>query len=473
MERPHGLAHIGASGNRLPSRCRLTGCVAVVICVGGLALDASAASAGPAAHAQCPALVPDVARSRVLEKAGRSGRDLLGEQLVRRPGGASLRGVRALVPPLFFARGRGGARLTRSGAYYLAFSLPWAVYGERGFALHAADGSEITARRAGGESLRVLVGPGAGEPFGSCLARLERPSLARGFLPVLQTRYVDARGVRYRQESFAGRVRGVGSLVSFVRLDVDARAAPDHSAVVRFVSTDPWRLTATAGGVASRGSAAFHINGQATIVADWLHRKARGGLVPDLAAYESARNVTVRFWLNQLEGQTRFVVPERAVEDALRNLLIQQIGFTWRYSIGNNYEELSFAEALDNAQVLSAYGYSDVSRAIIRLALHRLGTRYTNWRAGAVMLAVATQATLNNDTDLLAEATPLTLRDRRSPAPQTGPRPLQRPVAARAVFERHLYQGPRPSRPGGRLGGTIRNRTRLGHRSPRPCSSRR
>ena len=50
-------------------------------------------------------------------------------------------------------------------------------------------------------------------------------------------------------------------------------------------------------------------------------------------------------------------MPERRVEDAWRNLLVQNLTLTWRYSIGNPYEEFSFPEGVDVAQVMSAQGF--------------------------------------------------------------------------------------------------------------------
>ena len=60
---------------------------------------------------------------------------------------------------------------------------------------------------------------------------------------------------------------------------------------------------------------------------------------------------------------------------------------TWRYSVGNTYEELSYAEALDVAQVMAGYGYGDVARQILRFTLRRLPLRFTNWRAGERLVA--------------------------------------------------------------------------------------
>ena len=40
--------------------------------------------------------------------------------------------------------------------------------------------------------------------------------------------------------------------------------------------------------------------------------------------------------------------------DAQRALLVQNLGLTWRYSIGNPYEQFSFPEGVDVAQVSAA-----------------------------------------------------------------------------------------------------------------------
>ena len=51
--------------------------------------------------------------------------------------------------------------------------------------------------------------------------------------------------------------------------------------------------------------------------------------------------------------------------DAQRSLLIQDLALTWRYSIGNQYEEFSFAEALDTAEVMAEYGLPASTRQIL------------------------------------------------------------------------------------------------------------
>ena len=92
----------------------------------------------------------------------------------------------------------------------------------------------------GGSSRSASEAPGASDSA-RCLARLETPRLWGGFLPILETRYVDARGVRYVQESFAARIPETRSLVSFVRLTATRpRTRRDD---VRFTPSGP-RLAA-------------------------------------------------------------------------------------------------------------------------------------------------------------------------------------------------------------------------------------
>ena len=78
-----------------------------------------------------------------------------------------------------------------------------------------ADGSEVRYGSVGGPSLRVSVA--GGERFGSCLRRTGAARLAAGYLPIVQTSYVDAHGTRYHQEAFAARLPG-GTTAAYVRV---------------------------------------------------------------------------------------------------------------------------------------------------------------------------------------------------------------------------------------------------------------
>jgi hypothetical protein len=380
-------------------RATALGVVLLAFVPAGRALDA--------AFDRCTGRTPSPLTKGTLGAALRSPRDVLGDRLVGSAAGPTYEGVRRLLPPLWYARGRNGSSLTRSQAYYLVFAYPLGLYGEKAFALHVADGSEILTRRTDGPSLALFVGTGR-ERFGTCLGRLAPPRLGGGYLPILKSRYVDARGVRYDQESFAGRVPNVPSLVSFVRLSVDARGAAGGHAVVRFVPSpgSGSRLVTDGGGDRHRGSVRYDVEGRAVIHVAWVHRPVAAGIVADAHAYQSSRAAMTRFWETELARGVTFEVPERRLMNAQRHLLVQQRILTWRYSVGHNYEELSFAEALDAARVMAAYGHTDVSRAILRFALRRLPHRYTNWRAGAVLLATANHVLLTGDGSLLESEAP-------------------------------------------------------------------
>jgi hypothetical protein len=370
---------------------------AALVLMATATLAASAGSSDAAERAGAAARCrPPAAGSAYAGRVGRvlrAGRDVWGDRLLAARGGPTLAAASRVLPPLLFAAGHGGSRLTASGVYYLPFTLPVSVGGARGFGLHVADGSEILVRRVGGPRLTVGVGQGGAERFGSCLARLQSPSLAGGYLPILEVGYRDRAGVRYREESFVGRPPGGRSLVSFLRVTADA----GRSAVPVTI-----RLVASRGGSVSRVVAAGET---AELDAAFVHDRAH---VVEIGAgeYASARAQVSAFWDESLAERPSFVVPERGVADAERALVIQELEMTWRYSVGNVYEELSYAEALDVAQVMAEYGYGDVARQILRFTLKRLPERFTNWRAGERLVAGAQYFRLARDVRYVAEETP-------------------------------------------------------------------
>jgi hypothetical protein len=113
----------------------------------------------------------------------------------------------------------------------------------------------------------------------------------------------------------------------------------------------------------------------------------------------------------------------------MRNLLVQNLGLTWRYSVGNPYQQFSFPEGLDVAQVMSSYGFSEVAGSIVRRSLVTPAGPYPNWRIGQKLVAVALDYRLSRDRSLVREMTPSLRRavgslERQLPA--GGPRLLRR-----------------------------------------------
>ena len=403
---------------------RLVGALAAA----GAILALSGAGTAAATAGWCAAPRATSAYTGSILRAVDSGPDLWGSQLLASPSGPTLAAAQRFLAPLLFATQRGQRPLTPSGFYYVPLSFGFSSYGPAVFALHVADGSEIITRHVGGPSLSVYVGNGR-ERYGSCTERLHPARLAEGYLPIVGTSYVDAQGVRYRQESFVGRAYGARSVVSFVKLDVDARQARS-GATVRLI---PWKLLAHSapdrlayrGGarlIASEGAQFVHgvvryrvaQGDEATVYAEWLngHSEAKT-LHADAPTYDAARSAVVNYWTTRLTSGMQFDVPEPAVSDAALGVLGQVLAFGWRYSVGNPYEELSFAEALDSAEVAVEYGFPNVAKAVLEVALDRLRTkpkRFTAFRAGHLLSTTAFYYRLTRDRSFIQHETPELLR---------------------------------------------------------------
>jgi hypothetical protein len=364
----------------------------ISLLVGALLLAPATPSQAVRPAIQCTPQVGAAYAARVARVLG-SGRDVWGDRLLAAKDGPTLAATSRLLPPLLYAAGHGGRRLTASGVYYLPFTLPVSVGGPRGFGLHVADGSQVIVRRAGGPSLTVAVGRGGSERYGSCLARLGTPTLGDGYLPILQVDYTDSDGVRYGQESFVGRLPGSRSLVSFVHLSADATGARATSAI-RFVTSRGARVTRV-----------VHAGSHAELDGAFVHDGARLRTI-DADTYTAARATVAAYWQKALAAFPSFDIPEPKVMDAQRALLVQELELTWRYSVGNVYEELSYAEGLDVAEVMAAFGQRDVSRQILRYALRRLPIRFTNWRAGERLVAGAQYYALTHDARYVNEELP-------------------------------------------------------------------
>jgi hypothetical protein len=345
------------------------------------------------AHLQVRAALPctpTVSRSYAqgVGEIVRSGRDVWGAQLARNP---TFQATAKKLPPILFATQRSHQPLTPSHVYYLALSYPTGENSPQTFALHVADGSEIISRFAIGPSLTIDVGQTGHERYGSCLRRATLATLDSGYLPILETSYTDAGGVQYQQESFAGRIGGARSIVSFVKLDVDAVQAK-VGATVRLVATDPTRLVANADVVRVPAGTS------ATVYAAWVHDVP---LLQPIHAnsytYERARAAVVDYWNGRLAQGMQLQVPDETVTDAAKAILVQQLTQGWRYSVGNDYEELSYAEAMGTADVMAEYGYRTAAQGILRLALLRLPDRFSALRAGARLLGEAIYYQLYRD----------------------------------------------------------------------------
>jgi hypothetical protein len=359
-----------------------------------------------------------------VQRAIDSGIDLWGNQLLAQKGGPTLASAQRFLTPLLYATQRQQRPLTSSGFYYVPLSFGYSSYGPAVFALHVADGSQIITRHVGGPSLTFYVGNGR-ERYGTCTSRLQPAQLADGYLPIMQTSYTDAQGVKYHQESFVGRAYSAQSVVSYVKLDIDASTAR-AGATVRVV---PWKLLSHSGPdrLAYKGAARviasdgaqfvggvvrYHVarGDTDTVYLEWLNRpSAAGALRADAPSYAQARAAVVNYWTTRLTSGMTIDVPEPAVKNVELGILAQALAYGWRYSVGNPYEELSFAEALDSAEVAAEYGYPSVSKAILQVALTRLKQkpkRFTAFRAGHLLSTAAVYYRITRDRTFIHDETP-------------------------------------------------------------------
>jgi hypothetical protein len=365
------------------------GLLALALLLGAVGAAAVGEAEPVAAQAvSCPPLRAESGYSAGVERALRAGKDIWGNALLAVPSGPTYLRARRYLKPLFFARAPGKRPLTESGVHYVAFTQPLGPQGAGSVALHVADGSQIASDRVDGRRLTLFVGAGGRERYGSCLRRLGPAALSGGYLPILETRYADGRGARYAQQSFAARSPQTGSFMSFVRLTIDTRRAAAPVTRVRFVSS-----------VGGRSLSYSVRRGRThTVYVGWPnYSRPRRPLRLNQAAYETARQSLVEHWERRLSEGATYAVPEKRVNDAQRNLLIQNLGLTWRYSIGNPYEQFSFPESVDVAQVMAEYGFGAVSRSILRTSLTRKPTPYPNWKMGEKLLGSAVYYSLHRD----------------------------------------------------------------------------
>lgn len=374
----------------------------------------------------CTPPPPGPAYKARVERVLRSGQDIWGNQLIASPRGPTYEAASNRLTPLVLAFGRGRQPLTDSGVHYVAFGQPPGAQGSSAVALHVADGSQIVSERAGGRRLTVLVGARGDERYGSCLRRLATPRLVEGYLPLLETNYIDASGARYRQESFAVRLPETRSLLSFVQLTVDTRGASAGSTRVRLRPSEAG--LSAAGNRLRRGGVTHLVFGEGgrfdgsgvtytfgrrktgTVYAVWLNYPGSSGdLTADAATFERARAALVDYWAGRLGEGMALELPDRRVLDAARALVIQNLTLTWRYSIGNPYEQFSFPEGVDVAQVMGELGFGAVSRQILRTSLTRKETPYPNWKMGEKLLGSARYYRLFRDRAYITSVTP-TLR---------------------------------------------------------------
>ena len=316
----------------------------------------AALTAAPA-HGQCAQRRASAGYTARVDRALAAKRDVWGEHLIAAPGGPTFATANRYLAPLLLARTSGGRPLTDSGVYYLPLGEPSGPQGGGPVALHVADGGEILWNHVGGQRLAIGVGPDGGERYGSCLARLSTPTLAEG-LPADPR---DPLRRRARRPLPAGVVLHAGRRH---RAADELRPAGGGRRARTRRRRPGFDFAASGGGVLAY---AVPAGGARTVYIAW--RPPSRPRQVDEAAYAAARAAVGAYWRRRLAEGTTFVVPEKRVLDAERALLVQNLVLSWRYSVGNPYQEFSFPESIDTAEVMGEYGFGAVANAILRTSL--------------------------------------------------------------------------------------------------------
>jgi len=322
---------------------------------------------------------------KALNQALSQKRDVWGEELIARPEGPTYENIVDLVHPLMFC----GDYVTASGVYYLAFGKPAGITGGGDCALHVGDGSEFISRHhKTGRRTIFFVGKEGNERFGQILERLKEPKLLNGYQPVLVSEYTDEQGVFYRQESFAAYVPETKSLVSFIRLAAQPQSDLHKQATFkikvgdtalslkdnRLIKGDKTYICFQPGAYYEEPYLIYRMNlrNQEETVVHLVRLNQPEeckGLLPDEKRFSAERDGVTQYWDELLAQGAQFKVPEKLVMNAMRNLLVQNLFMTWRYSLGNQYERWYPRESGDPLSILGEYGFVKRTRENLQVLL--------------------------------------------------------------------------------------------------------
>ncbi len=334
-----------------------------------------------------------------LDDAMAARTDLWGELAMRQTNGPSYEFFADLLPPLRY--------VNADFRYYpIVLSAPNAKTKAR----LIANGSGLNLRggarawKDNGTPVRFRVGPDE-FLFGGLADRVTQPTLAEGWLPIVEIRYLHPSPIQpggnvpvsaptpklpseiYRLEAFAATTPGLAEQgVVFAKFDLaqgtNGYAAVEVDAGVPLKLEDG-RLLDNQGRLLAlfdktwkweRGHAVTRLAPGAVAVLAVATRPLLGStlLVVSPATYASHRQACAKTWRDLLARGMDVQTPEPIVNNAWRHLVCQTFelinGDSIHYSAGNQYDKLYESEGSDAALALLSWGYeADMRRLMVPL----------------------------------------------------------------------------------------------------------
>jgi hypothetical protein len=350
------------------------------------------------------------------DEAMKSPRDLWGEAAMRQPNGASFEYFKDLLPPPRYVH-------ADFRHYPIVLSAPNAKVKAR----LISDGSGINLRGGSrswhdiGTPVTFRVGPDE-FLFGGIRERITEPTLAEGFLPIVEIRYqhpsplgsegmvpIDQKKAEqpreiYRLESFAATDDALaGNAVVFTKFSlaqgsggvvtakVDAKEpltfadgkVTDADGIVRAYFDKPWKW--------ERGMAHARLTADSTATMAVPTKPLDVPFTFGAESYAQHRERCAQTWRGILSQGMKLEVPEPIVNNAWRHLLIQNLelinGDRMLYSFGNQYEALYEAEGSDAALAFMVWGFPRDMRRLMEplfdferkgLEYHQAGFKLAN-----------------------------------------------------------------------------------------------
>lgn len=356
-----------------------------------------------------------------VNKALQANTDLFGEEVLKFPGGPTYDQVKDYLTPLKLI----GTAVSESGVYYIPFGRPVNLAGYGPAALHLGDGSQIVSQVSSGTKTTIFVGAEGQERYGFAEARLAQERLEDGYQPILVNEYTDLSGVKYIQESFSDYSFATTELVSFIKITVKKENAKIDKVKLGLLFSDSnlvldgnvlksgnkvRALLAKGGKLSGGNSITYELDlsqgDQELYFARLLHPADCIRKEIDAQYYNAEKTELKQYWNNELAKGATFEVPEEGVNNAWKNLLVQNLYMGYLYSIGNIYQTWYQPEGNDAARVMGEYGHMSRQKAIHEVLLSVPLRKYRTWEIGELLSHSAQYYHISKDSAFIRQHLP-------------------------------------------------------------------